>query len=133
MLVSRITLTGPMSEIDRSVPVEELDGPELTRSDQVRLLRLYQRSHRLALAGRLPAGQAGVVLDPEGRVSGHKLDPIPSVIGYLHFNYTEITKALEALLGGASILVIGASGRLALQWSPLTLEVYGEGRDTHTQ
>ena len=132
MLVSMITVTGSDRRIARSLPHDYLlDEPE-KRLDQIRLLQAYRRGSRIALAGQLPAGRAGVILGLNGDVSGHKLDPIGDEQEYEHFVYDQVHVAILRLIQGHPVLIRGQSGRIALRWSPLTLEVYGEGQDTHT-
>ena len=132
MLVSMITVTGSDRDVVRSLPPQDLLNECAMRSEQLRLLRAYRTGSRLSFAGRLPAGRAGVILGSNGHVSGHKLDPINDEVEYEHFPHERIAEAIRRLVDGHPVLIEGRSGRVALRWSPLTLEVYGEGRDTHT-
>ncbi|TAL50221.1 hypothetical protein EPN81_03370 [Patescibacteria group bacterium] len=134
MLVTMITVTSPTRLVTRTLPWEDAlrDGLPWARTEQVRVLTAYQPGAQLTFVGRASAGQGGVILTREGLIHGHKMDPIGNETEFQFFAISNVDQAIRRLMEGHSVLIQGHVGRLALRWNPMTLEIYAEGRDSHT-
>ncbi|NQV89642.1 MAG: hypothetical protein HQ488_04940 [Parcubacteria group bacterium] len=133
MKVIKITVTGVNRDKVSSAPTGELEEVEEIRKDQLRVLSQFSTGDRLSLAGYQADGRGGVILDSTGHVSGHKIVPIGDDTEFTHFSFAEASDAIEQLMFGLPVLINGSSGRIGMRWNPLTLEVFGEGRDSYTR
>ncbi len=133
MRVTTITVSGDADKKTMtSDEITQEGDPTEIRADQARTLGSFAEGSRLSLVGRINGGRGGVILSPDGDVSGHKLDPLPDQTEFERFPYEDSQRAIRHLLQGRAVIIEGSTGMLALRWNPLTLEAFASGRDSAT-
>ncbi len=131
MRVTKITVSDDANEkASTSIEIIQEGNPAEIRTDQARVLTSFTKGSRLSLVGRINGGRGGVILSPDGDISGHKLDPLQDQTEYEHFSHADSQLAIQRLLNGHAVLINSPTGLLTLRWNPLTLEVFASGRDS---
>jgi len=119
MIVQKITLTG-----GATIRFEDIQaGLRSAANGDCR---------RIAFIGRTNRGLSGIAIDTAGRVSGHKIDPLPEDAPSLLWNVDldDVRSGLRLAAAGEDVLFGDSKHGLALKWVGNGIEVFGAGDDS---
>jgi hypothetical protein len=125
---------------DIGTPGEQIPVSEIRESTEA-LVRSFVDDPsltRLAFAGYVPQGRAGIVLNrSHGRlveITGHKLETVRNENLFLEaqaYDPGAIDEGLRAFLLGMTVRLRADSGEVILRWDPFLIQAFGSGRDTN--